>query len=141
LKTSTVELNICCWIASFASNRVINRVDRVVCVKSRHQSRRSRRLRQIASSIASIASFASNRTVNRVDRVVLRQIALLDRVPSSIASLDRVVGSRRQSRPKRVDRVVSRVERVAISALQFLVCRSASFCAIGTIFTILKLAA
>jgi hypothetical protein len=93
--------------------------------------------------------FASNRVVSRVDRVVLRQIASLDRVVNrvksrrwiaslhraanrvigsrrwiapQIASLDRAVGSRRQSRRTRR-------------------CRSASFCPIGTIFTILELAA
>jgi hypothetical protein len=49
-----------------------------------------------------------------------------------IALLDRVV--------HRVDRVVNRVDRVAGFAAQFLACRSASFCPIGTIFTFLKLA-
>ena len=73
--------------------------------------------------------FALNRFVNCVDRVVFAS--------------NRVVGSRRKSRRwiASFDRVVSRVERVAISALQFLACCSASFCPIGTIFTILELAA
>jgi hypothetical protein len=57
----------------------------------------------------------------------------LDRVVNRVVNrVDRVVN--------RVDRVVNRVDRVAGSAAQFLACRSASFCPIGTIFTFLKLA-
>jgi hypothetical protein len=95
--------------------------------------------------------FASNRVdrvvfaSNRVDRVVFasNRVGSCRWIAPQIASLDRVVGSRRKSRRwiASLDRVVSHVERVAISALQFLACRSASFCPIETIFTILKLAA
>jgi hypothetical protein len=86
-------LQISSSIASL--DRVVNRVDRVV-------------LRQIASSIASIASFCvkSRRWIASLDRVVNRVAGLPRWIASSIA-------------PNRVDRVISRVERVAVSALQF----------------------
>jgi hypothetical protein len=105
---NTVELNI-------LSERVGSRR---FCVKSR----RSHRLRQITSSIASIASFASNRVVDCIvcvkSRRQSRRSRRLRQMALSIASLDRaanrVVGSRRKSR--RWIASFDRVERVVISA-------------------------
>jgi hypothetical protein len=92
---NTVELNILSEHVDrvvFASYRFVNRVDRVVCVNSCQ-------IASIASSIASIASF----------RVKSRRW-----IASSITSLDRVVGSRRQSR-----QIASIASSVASSALLY----------------------
>ena len=125
-------------IASFASNRV-------VYVKSRRISRRSRRLRQIASLIASIALFASNHVVKSrrwiapsncvvgsrrksrrwiasLDRAANRVVASRRWIALQIASLDRVVESRRSIasfRSRRQSRRTRRYIGLTVSGLLF----------------------